>query len=235
MTTLSTSAFRANALARRFVYRSPLVARLLYGARFEPYQAVSFWELGSLAMREALRRDLRSGQRALEIGTGPYATLALWAQARWTLDLTATEIDEDWAAWARRHVRANRGAVDVRCCDLFDGIDGTFDAIWFVAPYTPAATFAQQAAGVADADARSKLRVRTCGGDRGWELIDRYLGGVRSRLRPGGRAYFSVNRVHQSVETMRGLVQAHGLRVVRETSLPVVPVVTIAVSAPVSA
>ena len=229
MTALSSTAFRANALARRFVYRSPLVARLLYGARFEPYQAISFWELGSLAMREALRRDLRAGMRALEIGTGPYATLALWAQARWPLELTATEIDEDWAAWARRHVRANHGAVDVRCCDLFDGIDGTFDAIWFVAPYTPAATFAEQAAGVDD-DARAKLRVRTCGGDQGWELIDRYLAGVRTRLRPGGRAYFSVNRVHQRLDTLRGLVEQHGLRVVRETQLPVVPVVALAVS-----
>src|SRR5262249_23243328 len=74
--------YRANALARRVIYRSRLATRLLYGIRADPYRSISFWELGTLAMRRALGRELREGMRALEVGTGPYAVLALWALSR---------------------------------------------------------------------------------------------------------------------------------------------------------
>lgn len=223
--------FRGNAIARRLLYRSRLVARALYGAGLEPYADVSFWELGSVAMRQALARDLRDGMRALEIGTGPYAILSLWAAARWRLDLTATEIDEDWAAWARRCARENRARIEIRCTDLFEGIDGRFDAIWFVPPFTPATTFAAQAATAADADGARKARLRTCGGEHGWETIAAYLQGAGPRLTPGGRAYFCFNRVHQDLERMRALVAGAGLRVVGEAALPVLPYVTLAVTA----
>jgi glycosyltransferase involved in cell wall biosynthesis len=217
--------FAANAAARRLIYRSPRATALIWGARVERHGATSFWELGSLAIRRTLRRELRDGLRALEIGTGPHALVAVWAARRWRLDLVATDIDPAVADAAARTASANRARIDIRCSDLFGQITGRFDAIWFVPPFTPAATFAAQGGELADPSARW----RTCGGERGWETIDRFLDGVDDHLTPAGRAYFVVNTVHQPVATMRALVARHGMAIAREDRLPWLPYVTFVV------
>jgi len=215
--------FALNAIARAHVYRSTRVARVLWNARVEPEGDISVWELGTLALARALRRELKDGLRALELGTGPYAVLSLWAASRWRLALTATEIDPAWAEAARRAVAANRARVDVRCADLFDGLHERYDVVWFVPPFTPAATVDRQ---IAD----PRARVRTCGGEHGWEVIDRFLAGVGAHLAPGGRACFVVSRVHQPLDTIRALIHKRGLRVVREHRMTPLPYVTFVVT-----
>jgi methylase of polypeptide subunit release factors len=213
-----TTLYRANGLARRILYRSRLVTRLLFGSWMEPHRAISFWELGTVAMQSALRRDLRDGMRVLEIGTGPYGVLALWALSTWSLDLVATDVDEQLVAQAVRTARRNALMLDARCCDLFDGIEGEFDVIWFFPPFTPAATV--------DAELRRRRttgaeeirleRLRSCGGEGGWELMDRFLAGAPSRLAPEGRVYLSVNRHHQRDGTVAALLPRHGLTLLEE-------------------
>jgi methylase of polypeptide subunit release factors len=213
-----TTLYRANSLARRVVYRSRFVTRLLYGGWMEPHRSVSFWELCTLAMQRALRRDLRDGMRVLEIGTGPYGVLALWALSTWSLDLVATDVDEESVAHAVRTAQANGLKLDARCCDLLEGIEGDFDLIWFVPPVTPAETVdaeIKRCLTVGTEEARL-ARLRSCGGARGWELTDRFLAGVPARLRRRGRVYLSVNRHHQPDGTVAALLPRHGLALLDE-------------------
>lgn len=215
---LNRALFRANAVARKYIYSSRPIARALYGGWFSPYPAISFWELGSLAMRSALSPHLRDGMRVLEIGTGPYATLAIWARSRFRLDITATEVDAELAQWASRNVSNNGAEVNVFCTDMFAHLKGPFDAIWFVPPFTPQATFEAQLAqsGPADADLEKKLRLRTCGGPRGTELIERFLSGVGKYLSASGKAFLSLNRIHVPTDAVRTLLSGSGLRCTRE-------------------
>jgi methylase of polypeptide subunit release factors len=223
----------ANRAVRRTVYRSPAVTRLIFGSTLRPCGASSFWELGTLAIRQALSLDLRDGMRVVEVGTGPYATLALWAARRWRLEVVATELVEEWASWARQSAESNGLPVDVRCTDLLEGVEGTFDVAWFVPPFTPRAVFEMQMrdTGLSDDEERRRQAVRTCGGEMGWEVLGRFLAEVRPRLRPGGRAYVCVNHVHQSPGTVRRLAEEQGLRIVREQRLPLLPYSVVVVAA----
>jgi methylase of polypeptide subunit release factors len=213
-----TALYRANGLARLALYRSRLATRLLYGVWMDPHGTISFWELGTLAMQRALRRDLRDGMRVLEVGTGPYGVLANWALSRWSLDLVATDVDEQWVAHAALTARRNARTLDARCGDLFEGIDGSFDVVWFVPPIAPAATVDREIRrrGPGGAEDVRRERLRTCGGELGWELMDRFLAGVGARLGPAGRVYLSVNRHHQPDGTVTALLPRHGLALLYE-------------------
>jgi methylase of polypeptide subunit release factors len=210
--------YRANALARRVLYRSRPATRLLFGTWMSPCGAISFWELGTLAMQRALRRDLRDGLRVLEVGTGPYAVLALWALSTWSLDLLATDVDEVSVAHAVRTARQNALLLDARCCDLLEGVREAFDVIWFVPPVASAemvdAELRRRRHAAAEEIARE--RARSCGGERGWELMDRFLAEAPARLRPQGRLYLSVNRHHQPDGVVAGLLARHGLALLSE-------------------
>ncbi len=218
--------YGANALARRILYRSRLATRLLYGSWMDPHRAISFWELGSLAMQRALRRDLRDGMRVLEIGTGPYAVLALWALSKWSLELVATDVDEQLVAHARQTARRNRQPLDVRCCDLFEGILPSFDVIFFIPPFTPRETVEAALGGrtaTREAEALRLERLRSCGGERGFELMDLFLAGAPARLAPGGRVYLSVNRHHQPGGTVEAMLPRHGLTLLHERRWRLLP------------
>jgi cyclopropane fatty-acyl-phospholipid synthase-like methyltransferase len=95
----------------------------------------AFFELGTIVMRRALARYLRDGMRVLEVGTGPYAILAIWAARSYRLkNAAATEIPA-WAQRAREAVAQHGAAVDIHNCDLLGHIAGPFDAVWFVPPF----------------------------------------------------------------------------------------------------
>jgi methylase of polypeptide subunit release factors len=216
--------YRANAEARRIVYRSRTATRILYGSRMDPFWAISYWELGTLAMRQALRRDLKDGQRVLEIGTGPYAVLALWALSRWSLALLATDVDEQVVAHARHTAARNGRGLDVRSSDLFAAVEGHFDVIFFIPPFTPTATVDAGLGQRRLSEEQLRLeRLRSRGGERGFELLDRFLAGAPAHLAPGGRVYLAVSRHHHPDGTVESLLPRHGLALVDERRWRLLP------------
>lgn len=217
---------RANALLRKLVYRSPWVTRVLFQA-WPPtaVDEISYFELGSLAMQRALAADLRDGMRVAEVGTGPYAVMALWATARWKLSVVATELEARWAASAAARVEAAGASIEVHCADLLEGIQGPFDAIFFVPPFIAEQTFNEELAlaKVDDPEQQQLLRLRSCGGPEGWELIARFYEQATPRLAAGGRCYVVINRYQQQVATIEALAEQRGqktLAVVRLGPLP---------------
>jgi len=211
----------ANRAARRFLYRSPACARVLFGAWFEPCDGVSFFELGTVAMRRALSRDLRPGMRVLEVGTGPYAVLALWAVRRHGVDAVATEIESAWAERARTVAKRHGASLDVRTCDLAAGVAGPFDAIWFVPPTIPRARFDRVVRRGWRGGPRELelLALRSVGGEEGSELIARFYAEAAPRLTARGRAYVAFNARHVAADRVTAHARAAGLRVLPEVRL----------------
>jgi methylase of polypeptide subunit release factors len=128
--------------------------------------------------------------RALEVGTGPYAVLALWALSRWPLDLVATDVAEALVAHALETARRNGLTLDARC-DLFEGIEGDFDLVWFVPPVAPAEMVEREIRRrrIAAPEQIRLERLRSSGGERWWELMERFLAGAAARLGPTGRLF----------------------------------------------
>ena len=217
---------RANALLRRIFYRSRVVTRLVFAYWPSPARDdISFFELCSLVMRQALVRELRDGLRVAEMGTGPYAVMALWASSRWQLELVATEIEPRWADLAHRAAMRRDARLQVVCSDLLDGVEGPLDLVWFVPPFIAEETFVQEMklAGIDDADQLGLLRLRTCGGKQGWELIERFYGEAEPRLATGGKALVVINRYQQQLSTIEALAAEVGLAREHEVTLPLLP------------
>jgi len=214
-----------NRVPRSVVYRSPWVARLLFGCRLVACGGTSFWELGSLAMRKALRRYLRDGMRVLEIGTGPYAILPLWSLSRWELSVTATDVEGRWVDWARRMIARNARLATVITSDMFSAVEGRFDLIWFFPPAYPEATLRTHPAmrEAVDAEQARLLATRSCGGRGGWELIDRFYRHAAGHLADGGRTLVAVNDLVQPDSRIRGIVARHGFELEEEIGLSLVP------------
>ena len=194
----------ANAVLRRWVYRSPAVTGWLFGIRPSESSDVSYFEPGTLAMKRSLENVLRDGHRALEIGTGPQAILALWASNRWRIDLTATEVDSAWSESASRCAQRSNRKPHVECRNLLDGIAGEFDVIWFVPPFLSEEAFqrCREARTASSAAEVGRLRRRSCGGEQGWELIDRFLQQAHDHLRDRGAVLVCINTFRQDTSKL---------------------------------
>jgi methylase of polypeptide subunit release factors len=221
---VSAGAVRVNSLLRGLLYRSRFATRLVYGIWATPFGHMSFWELGTLVMRQALRAELRAGMRVLEIGTGPHALLGLWA-ARRNAVVTAADINADYLQHATGTAARNQLRVQLLHSDLLTAVDGKFDLIWFVPPHTSAATLRLEidVLGMRGADEIAEFTGHACGGEAGWEIIARYLEQSRRHLAPGGRVLVAVNCAHVGADTLDSLAAAAGLEPRRSVALPVAP------------
>ena len=216
---------RGNDVLRRVLYRSTRATRLLTGLDLEPARSTTYFELGTLAMARALRDVLRPGMRVADVGTGPYAILSLWALRRWDLDVVASEVHPPWVEHARRMAERNGLTLDVRCCDLLSDVEPGLDVTWFVPPFIPEAVFARELemAGLDDPVAAEELRLRTCGGVEGWELVDRWFAQAAERLAPGGRAITVVNEAHLPSQSLVDLAAQRGFGPPNTSGLPGLP------------
>ena len=215
----------ANRAARRLLYRSPLCARALFGTWLEPCDDLSFFELCTVVMRRALARDLRPGMRVLEVGTGPYAVLSLWAVKRFGVDIVGTEIEPSWAERARKLAARNGTRLEIRTTDIVAGVDGPFDAVWFVPPFISRSRFDDVVASGWTGDARTLelLALRSVGGEEGSELIARFYADVVTRLSERGRTYVAYNNRHVDDERVTFHARAAGLRVTSSVGLGPLP------------
>ncbi|NJE03906.1 RlmF-related methyltransferase [Thermococcus sp. MV11] len=87
-----------------------------------------------------LKTFLRGGERVLEIGTGHTAIMALMAAKLFNCDVTATEIDEEFFAYAKTNIERNNARVRLIKSDggIIRGIipEGEkFDVIFSAPPY----------------------------------------------------------------------------------------------------
>jgi release factor glutamine methyltransferase len=126
-------------------------------------------EADTYLLLDAAKKELKPGDRVLEIGTGSgliSRELALVA------DVVATDINPHAA------LCACSSGLDVVRSDLFAGIKGTFDLIIFNPPYLPT----QPEERIDD-----WLEYALDGGETGRVVIERFAGEVGRALAPQGR------------------------------------------------
>jgi methylase of polypeptide subunit release factors len=202
-------AIRAASLAflNRVVRRNALLTRALFGVRIEGGPRIH-WDWTTLMLRRPLLRHVRPDMRVLEVGTGPYAILPIFLVRRIHARITASDIDTDYVAHARRICARNGAAIDLVAGDLFANCPGPYDLIFFNAVYIP------RAVGVGlGIDALHDRETDWCGGEAGTETIERFLRDAADRLAPGGIVLLGTNAAYLPDDRVDAVARAQGYAV----------------------
>jgi release factor glutamine methyltransferase len=161
--------------------------------RFDPAQVYQP-EADTYLLLEVSRREVKPGDRVLEVGTGSGTIAAgLPGGAR----VTATDINPHAVQCARHQ------GVEVVRADLFDGIRGPFDLVLFNPPYLPT----QPEERIDD-----WLEYALDGGESGRAVIERFLERVGGILSPGGRVLLLISSL-TGLSAVTGLLEQKGFRV----------------------
>ena len=122
--------------------------------------------------------EVTKGQRVLEMGCGT-GIIALHCTKAGCL-VTAADINRGAVDNAMMNAAINHLNMEVIESDLFENVNGKFDAIIFNPPYLSS----RDSDGLSDAEKRPLV-----GGDRGHELSVRFLEETREHLADGGKIY----------------------------------------------
>jgi methylase of polypeptide subunit release factors len=213
-------AYQATALSVRS-RRGP--ARWLFGLELPPGRVeIPVWDFTTLVLRRALARQVRDGQRVLEIGVGPHAVLCVFLARRYRLDLQGVDIQEERVAGARATLgRNDLSSVAIARSDLFENIAGQFDVVFFNATYIPSETGRRM--GFLDDERRERERLSWDGGGDGLQTVRRFLDALPGRLLPGGRALLGVNLFYVEPAAVEEAVRRSGLALLEVVRMPFNP------------
>jgi release factor glutamine methyltransferase len=148
-------------------------------------------EADTYLLLAAAQKEVKPGDRVLEIGTG---SGLIARELAVTTGVVATDINPHAVLCARC------SGVDVVRSDLFAGIQGTFDLILFNPPYLPT----QPEERIDD-----WLEYALDGGESGRVVIERFVAEVGRVLSPGGRILLLISSLTGLLE-VRDLLSERG-------------------------
>lgn len=118
---------------------------------------------------------IAKGKKVLDVGTGS-GILALAARDAGAREVLAVDIDPSSVKFVKEK------GIEVKKSDLFDNAKGKFDLIVFNPPYLPV-----------DSREDSESALATTGGEKGDEIIVRFLEDVEKHLEKEGRILLLVS------------------------------------------
>lgn len=187
--------------------RLRLLAKTIFSIDFLD-QELEYFDLGTIALNHAVLKHLKNHPEIssiLEIGTGPYATLAscLHNQNK-DLKVTATEFNKELFDMAAKQLKARgHGNIKLIQTDLFDDLPENYDLIIFNPPYVPS-TFGKKHF----AKPSRVKQVMWDGGDDGLVLFRRFIDSIQGY---NGEALIVLPSFFGVAETAQSLLKSKGL------------------------
>jgi len=150
---------------------------LLYVEYSMPYDPTQVYQpdADTFLLLEAARKEVKSGDRVLEVGTGSGLIAAEMAKIT---RIVATDINPHAV------LCASKAGTDVVRTDLFNGIRGSFDLVLFNPPYLPTPP---------EERTDDWLEYALDGGRSGRAVIERFARNVGEVLAPDGRILLLVS------------------------------------------
>ena len=188
-----------NKLVRELIFSRRLFIRMVFGVKvIAPPSAQSYCEWGSIMLRRRLKRYVAPEARVLEVGAGAHALLAIFVSKRFPrTTVVATDIVPERVSLARQTVAANAADVECLTADMFEGVEGEFDLIFFNPPAIPTGELAEFGYElVTHPDIGERRCWSSDGGADGLDLIRGFLGEVADHLTPNGLALIAANPSH---------------------------------------
>ncbi|MCB2205089.1 methyltransferase [bacterium] len=194
-----------------------MLTALLFGVRLQGSERIH-WDMTTLVLQRALRLRLRSGMRVAEIGTGPYALLARIARRLCTCTVDAGDINPTYVQSASQEVAGTASSVSVIESDLFAAFTGQYDLVFSNTLYIPRADGRSR-----EIDRMHPSETDWCGGESGYEFIERLLADARPRLRPQGLLLLGFNAAYLDEQEVRRRCDVFGYEVDMCTRMPLNP------------
>ena len=201
------------------VYRSRLLARLLFGVRVPPvgpddyYFDISTWVIVRRASRE-LNRDMH----LIDLGTGTQAIIGISLWRKFGCKVTSVDINPEILKLARANIELNNAPIETVQSQFFDNVLEPFDLVTFNPPYIR----------TADGDAAHLSDLRRSqwdGGEDGLEITRGFLKGLAARPHPA-RFCLALNSMHADMDVARALIRdTEGLTLEHEYKHPFLPII----------
>lgn len=112
-----------------------IFAKLLFGV--DCSKSNLHYQIGfsTLLMKKALKKYVKLSDKVLDIGTGAFAIHSIWLKKNMNVNVTATEISDEYIESARRVAKHNKVAIKILKRELFKGIKKNFDWAIFNPPF----------------------------------------------------------------------------------------------------
>ncbi len=166
-----------------------------YGIRLELHPDVYEPAEDTFLLAETV--EVNPGEMALDVGTGTGIIALL--MARKAKRVLGVDVNPKALELAKKNALLNGiRNVEFRLSDLFENVSGRFDVIAFNAPYLPG-------------EQEEVIDLALVGGERGREIIDRFIREVPDYLTEKGRVYLVQSSITGIGETLN-LFRKVGLR-----------------------
>ena len=203
---------QADALLKRRLDHEPVVhltgQREFYGLDFEITPDVLTPRAETEPMVEWAIKYVPKNGRVIDMGTGSGALIIALGQMRPDLQLVATDVSAEALEIAARNARRYNLNITFVQSDIWDSVDGQFDAILTNLPYLKN-----------DADITEEVKkepaVALFGGPDGLDLYRRMLRDLPQRLNPGGFLFTECDPWQQ--DTLKSEAAKHGLTQIEES------------------
>lgn len=119
-------------------------------------------------------RKYANDRFVLDIGCG--SGILTFDATKYAEFVTGCDINPDAIEYCKSNKPKGCGNVKFITSDLFENVEGKFDLIICNPPYLPE-----------DKKEDSIAKVWNCGGEKGWEFIDRFLNGAKLHLNHDGK------------------------------------------------
>jgi release factor glutamine methyltransferase len=204
-------------ILNKYLRRNKLLTRLIFGVRTLSNDDIH-WDFTTIVLRKALKQGVSSNPRILEIGTGPYAILAIYLYRKGHSRIVANDINKDYVESALKTVACNGADLAVVHSDLFSNIAGDFDIILFNSVYIPYRKGKELML-----NSVHQSEKHWCGGNAGTETIERFLKNAGAYLSRDGAIFLGFNPHYLSESRVRQIVKFNKYKVRRKVKCRFIP------------
>jgi methylase of polypeptide subunit release factors len=178
-----------------------------------------YWDWTTLALRRAMRKHLRPNNSFLDMGTGPFAVLAIYANIKLGCKhVSAVDYLKPLLSAAKENADSLGLEVEFIYSDLFDNINVVYDVIAFNAPYLDIEEGRRR--GILE---NKTAELRFSGGAGGGETIERFLHEAPRFLSEKGKLLLGVNHFHISRTTVHDIISSSDMIIERLQRNPPFP------------
>lgn len=195
---------------------SKTVTKLIFKMKPHPKNRRTHWDLTTLVLKKALNKYVKDNQRILEMGTGDLAILSIFiAKRKKNVDITAVDVNPYFVKNAKINAEKNNVKLNLFRSDLFSNVNGSFDVVFFNAPYMPSDWGLKYEVTKWDKMKMESVYNRAWdGGKYGCDIVNRFLNDASKMISPKGKIMLGVNTFFIDDSRMKEMIKENNLELI---------------------
>jgi len=178
----------------KIIRKSRMLTRVLFGIKII-YNKKAHWDFTTLIFKRTLNDTIKPNFNVLEIGTGPHGILSIYLAKRIKCNIIACDINSEYVDNAINTAKVNGVNFKIIQSDLLGNIEDKFDIIFWNSIYIP-----REIGYKLNIDNICQYETDWCGGETGYESIERLFVTSSNHLKTTGKILLGFNRVYLKEE-----------------------------------